>query len=93
VTDRRSGDEKGCQLLDYSADANHNRLVSAFKINDGLVISLCGGFAGSDGNLCQYYHIPASHIIGHHDAPGASTEGPGKRFPIATVQHCLDRPD
>jgi N-acetylmuramoyl-L-alanine amidase len=42
--------------------------------------------------LCQYYRIPASHIIGHRDAPGASTECPGKRFPLATVRQCLDRP-
>ena len=43
--------------------------------------------------LCQYYHIPASHIIGHHDAPGANTECPGKRFPLTTVRQCLDRPN
>jgi len=42
--------------------------------------------------LCQYYHIPAGHIIGHRDAPGANTECPGKRFPLATVRQSLDRP-
>lgn len=42
--------------------------------------------------LSQYYHIPASHIIGHRDAPGAATDCPGRRFPMVSVRQCLARP-
>jgi N-acetylmuramoyl-L-alanine amidase len=31
--------------------------------------------------LREYYKIPKSHIIGHGNVKGASTECPGKRFP------------
>jgi N-acetylmuramoyl-L-alanine amidase len=42
--------------------------------------------------LSQYYHIPAANIIGHRDAPGASTECPGKRLPIANIRQCVTGP-
>ena len=42
--------------------------------------------------LTQYYHIPATNIIGHRDAPGSATDCPGKRFPMANVRQCLVRP-
>lgn len=42
--------------------------------------------------LCQYYHIPPAHIIGHRDAPGANTECPGRNFPLASIRQNLVRP-
>jgi N-acetylmuramoyl-L-alanine amidase len=42
--------------------------------------------------LSEYYHIPVTHIIGHRDAPGAATDCPGRRFPMASVRQCLARP-
>jgi N-acetylmuramoyl-L-alanine amidase len=42
--------------------------------------------------LCDYYHIPVSHIIGHRDATGAATDCPGKRFPMTSVRQCLAKP-
>jgi len=42
--------------------------------------------------LCQYYHIPSSHIIGHGDVEGASTDCPGRRFPWPEIRHGLTSP-
>ena len=42
--------------------------------------------------LCKYYHIPAVNVIGHRDALGASTECPGKRFPMTSVRQSLAAP-
>lgn len=39
--------------------------------------------------LCQYYHIPASHIVGHRDVDGACTDCPGNRFPWSGLRQCL----
>jgi N-acetyl-anhydromuramyl-L-alanine amidase AmpD len=39
--------------------------------------------------LSHYYHIPAANIVGHRDAPGANTECPGKRFPMANIRQCV----
>ena len=36
--------------------------------------------------LGNYYHIPANHILGHRDVPGASTDCPGKRFPWKSIR-------
>jgi N-acetylmuramoyl-L-alanine amidase len=71
----------------------------------GIGIALVGNFNGEVPTanqlqslnyllktLSQYYHIPATSIIGHRDAPGAATECPGKRFPMASVRQCLAKP-
>jgi len=42
--------------------------------------------------LCRYYHIAPGNIIGHRDAPGANTECPGQRLPLAVVRQSVARP-
>ena len=37
-------------------------------------------------------HSGNGNIIGHRDAPGAATECPGRRFPMADVRQCLAGP-
>ena len=39
--------------------------------------------------LKKYYDIPNSHILGHGQVKGASTECPGKRFPWNDFRHRL----
>ncbi len=42
--------------------------------------------------LCQYYHIPATNIITHRDAPGANTECPGRRLPLPHIRQSVGKP-
>jgi N-acetylmuramoyl-L-alanine amidase len=42
--------------------------------------------------LSQYYHIPATNIIGHRDAPGANTECPGRRLPLTNIRQSVAKP-
>jgi N-acetylmuramoyl-L-alanine amidase len=42
--------------------------------------------------LCQYYHIPATHIVGHRDAPGANTECPGRRLSLPNIRQSVGKP-
>ncbi len=42
--------------------------------------------------LSRYYQVPPANIIGHRDAPGASTDCPGKRFPLSSIRQCVERP-
>jgi N-acetylmuramoyl-L-alanine amidase len=71
----------------------------------GIGVALVGNFNEEDPTsnqmqslvyllktLSQYYHIPAAHIIGHRDAPGASTECPGRRIPLTSVRQSLGKP-
>lgn len=39
--------------------------------------------------LSQRYQIDSSHIMGHRDVEGASTDCPGKRFPWPNLRQCL----
>ena len=52
---------------------NFNKTCVSRKQLDSLVALV--------SQLRQYYHIPYENIIGHKQAPGASTECPGKNFP------------
>lgn len=52
---------------------NFSKNLPSQKQMDSLVFLI--------NQLSDYYSIPASHVIGHRDAPGASTECPGLKFP------------
>ncbi len=41
--------------------------------------------------LCNYYHIPSPCIMGHREVPGAATECPGSRFPLAEIRRSLSQ--
>ena len=69
----------------------------------GIGISLVGNFSEgqvSDAQLSslvqlvkalqQRYGIPASHIMGHRDVPGAATECPGNNFPWKKFKQMLE---
>lgn len=40
--------------------------------------------------LKDYYSIPNSHILGHGQVEGASTDCPGRKFPWGEIRRCLD---
>ncbi len=61
---------------------NFNETMPTQRQMDSLVMLL--------RSLMNYYKIPAIHVMGHREVPGAATDCPGKLFPWQRVRVALE---